>query len=134
MTTILLIDDESDVRQAISRVLEREGYAVKTAADAASGLAILEESHVDVLISDIIMPGIDGVQAIRTVRKSNPNMKIIAISGGGNFGRNAYQPEAITTTAYLQAATEAGANWIITKPFEKAELIDCVRRLVAGTE
>tara|TARA_R110000782_G_scaffold62445_1_gene128339 strand:+ start:963 stop:1139 length:177 start_codon:yes stop_codon:yes gene_type:complete len=57
-------------------------------------------------------------------------MKIIAISGGGNFGTKAYQPKAINSTAYLQAATKAGADWVITKPFEKSELLDSIRELV----
>ena len=130
MTTILLIDDETDVRDSISRVLKREGFDVLTAENAEVGLALLKKSTVDVLVSDIIMPGMDGVQAIQHVRESNPNMKIIAISGGGNFGTKAYQPKAITTTAYLQAATEAGADWVITKPFEKSELLDSIRELV----
>ena len=133
MTNILLIDDETDVRESVSRVLEREGYTVHTAENAETGLALVANGDFDVLISDVIMPGIDGVQAIRQIRNSHPGMKIIAISGGGNFGRRAYQPEAITTTAYLQAAVEAGADWVLTKPFERSELVDCVRDLIAAT-
>ena len=130
MTRILLIDDETGVRESVSRVLERAGFEVLAAENAELGLELLEENTIDVLVSDIIMPGMDGVKAIKTIRKSNPDMKIIAISGGGNFGPSAYQPTAITTTAYLQAATEAGADWVITKPFEKAELIDRIRELI----
>jgi len=130
MTTILLIDDETDVRESIARVLERENYTVETAENAEVGLAILSKEAIDLLISDVIMPGMNGVQVIREIRKSNPNIKVIAISGGGNFGPKAYQPEAITTTAYLQAAIEAGADCVLTKPFERAELVDCVHHVL----
>ncbi len=129
MTSILLIDDETDVRDAIALVLQREGYDVETAANAEAGLALLADREFDVLISDIIMPGIDGVEAIRRARDAQPGIKVIAISGGGNFGHKAYEPNAITTTAYLQAATQAGADWVITKPFERKALVDSVKRL-----
>jgi CheY-like chemotaxis protein len=129
MATILLIDDETDVRESIAKVLSREGYEVATAPNVEQGLKLLDKQHFDVLITDVIMPGIDGVQAIRLVREINPGIRIIAISGGGNFGPKSYQPQAITTTAYLQAATEAGADWVLTKPFERADIVDAVRRL-----
>jgi len=129
MTSILLIDDESDVRESVAKVLGREGYEVESAKNAEAGLRLLAEREFDVLITDIIMPGIDGVEAIRRARGHQPGIKIIAISGGGNFGARLYKPDAITTTAYLHAAAEAGADWVITKPFERKTLIESVRRL-----
>ncbi|MGB5719086.1 MAG: response regulator [Woeseiaceae bacterium] len=129
MKKILLIDDETHVRDSIARVLSREGYDVETAANAEAGLTMLADAKYDVLISDIIMPGIDGVEAIRRARDAQPDIKIVAISGGGNFGHKAYEPNAITTTAYLQSAAEAGADWVITKPFERRTLVESVRRL-----
>jgi CheY-like chemotaxis protein len=130
MTTVLLIDDESDVRDSVAKVLSREGFDVATAENVEQGLKLLGKRPFDVLITDVIMPGIDGVQAIRLVREINSDIKVIAISGGGNFGPKSYQPQAITTTAYLQAATEAGADWVLTKPFQKADIVDAVRQLV----
>jgi CheY-like chemotaxis protein len=130
MTSILLIDDDPDVRDSIAEVLSLEGYDVETAENAERVRDLLDEHSYDVVITDIIMPGMSGVEAIRQARKIRPQIGIIAISGGGNFGPRAYQPEAITTTAYLQAAAEAGANAVLTKPFERAELINAVRRLV----
>ncbi|MDH4125009.1 MAG: response regulator [Gammaproteobacteria bacterium] len=131
MSSILLIDDEFDVRSAVAKVLSREGFEVSTAENVEQGLKLLDKHHFDVLITDVIMPGIDGVQAIRLVREINPDIKVIAISGGGNFGPKSYQPQAITTTAYLQAATTAGADWVLTKPFQKADIVDAVRQLVS---
>ena len=86
MTNILLIDDETDVRDSIAKVLGREGYDVDSASNAESGLALLGKKTFDVLITDIIMPGLDGVQVIIYVRDISPSIKVIAISGGGNFG------------------------------------------------
>lgn len=130
MMNILLIDDEKDVRESVAQVLSRAGYRVETADNAELGLAMLEENDFDLLISDIIMPGIDGVQTIKAVREKNKNMKILAISGGGNFGLKDYKPQAITTTAYLQAAADAGADSILTKPFTRAELVELVNNLL----
>jgi DNA-binding response OmpR family regulator len=130
MMNILLIDDEKDVRESVAQVLSRAGYRVETAENAEMGLAMLEENDFDLLISDIIMPGIDGVQAIKAIREKNKKMKILAISGGGNFGLKDYKPQAITTTAYLHAAANAGADAVLTKPFARAELVEIVNDLL----
>ena len=114
---------------AIESVLRQAGHDVETANLAETALTILKERSFDVLIMDIIMPGMDGVEAIRHVRNISPDVKVIAISGGGNLGRENFKPEAIATTAYLQAAVEAGADWVLTKPFERADLVDTVSRL-----
>jgi CheY-like chemotaxis protein len=130
MHSILVIDDEPDVRDSIARALGRAGYSVRTAGNASDALAKLEHSPADVVITDIIMPKIDGVQAIESIRKLFPSVRIIAISGGGNFGISAYQPTAITTTAYLTSAENAGAHLVLTKPFESAELIQAIEKVL----
>jgi CheY-like chemotaxis protein len=129
MANILVIDDEPDVRDSIAKVLGREGYDVVAANDANHGLELLEQMHFDILITDVIMPGMDGVQAIRHIREIRPQIKVLAISGGGNFGDKGYQPEAITTTAYLKAALTAGADQVLTKPFDRVVLVDAVQSL-----
>ncbi len=123
---VLVIDDEVDVRDAIKRVLERAGYVVRTADTVAMALDDLRRGPVDVVITDIIMPKVDGVEAIHAIRSEFPLVKIIAISGGGNFGITAYQPTAITTTAYLAAAERAGAHRILTKPFESSDVVQAI--------
>lgn len=130
MHDILVIDDEPDVRDAVKRVLDRAGYAVRTVDSAVDALAELERVHTDLVITDIIMPKINGVRAIESIRKAFPSMRIIAISGGGNFGIAAYQPTAITTTAYLASAEKAGAHLVLTKPFESADLIQAVEKVL----
>src|SRR5450432_3919886 len=130
MQNILVIDDEPDVRDAVKRVLDRAGYSVRTVDSAVDVLAEFERVPTDVVITDIIMPKIDGVQAIEMIRKAFPSVRIIAISGGGNFGITAYQPTAITTTAYLASAEQAGAHLVLTKPFESVDLIRAVENVL----
>jgi CheY-like chemotaxis protein len=72
------------------------------------------------------------VEVITAIRRMRCRTGIIAISGGGNFGPHAYKPEAITTTAYLAAAQQAGADAVLTKPFDKDDLLEAVRRLLAS--
>src|SRR6202166_2466019 len=130
MHSILVIDDEPDVRDAVKRVLDRAGYTVHTTDSATDALAELERTRTDVVITDIIMPKIDGVQLIESIRKLFPSVRIIAISGGGNFGISAYQPTAITTTAYLASAEQAGAHLALTKPFESIDLIQAIEKVL----
>ncbi len=130
MQNVLVVDDEIDVRDAIKRVLDRAGYSVRVTDTAGGALEELRRSTADVVITDIIMPKINGVEAIEFIRKEFPAVRIIAISGGGNFGITAYQPNAITTSAYLAAAERAGAHRILTKPFESRELIRAVEQVL----
>lgn len=130
MQNILVVDDEPDVRDSLKRVLDRAGYLVRTAANAVDAMTELERSPADLVITDIIMPKLDGVQAIEMICKAFPAIRIIAISGGGNFGVSAYKPAAITTTAYLASARNAGAHLVLTKPFEAVELIQAVEKVL----
>jgi CheY-like chemotaxis protein len=128
--SVLVVDDEVDVRDAIKRVLDRAGYSVRLVENGAGALTELRTCRADVVITDIIMPKINGVEAIDSIRKEFPSVRIIAISGGGNFGLAAYQPNAITTSAYLAAAERAGAHMILTKPFESKDLIQAVEQVL----
>jgi DNA-binding NtrC family response regulator len=130
MHSILIIDDELDVRDAVARVLSRAGYVTRTAETASDALADLHHSPAEVVITDIIMPKVNGVQAIELITKAFPAVRLIAISGGGNFGATAYQPTAITTTAYLAAAEKAGAHLVLTKPFDAQDLIQAVEKVL----
>lgn len=130
MTKILLIDDEEDIRDSVTKTLSRAGYSIDAVTSAEDALTYSKENSVDLVITDLIMPEINGVELIRKLREDHPAVKIIAISGGGNFGPLAYQPDAITTTAYLEAAADAGADSVLTKPFQRDDLIAQVKALV----
>jgi CheY-like chemotaxis protein len=132
MLRILVIDDEPYVREALERVLKSSAVTVVGAADAITGLAVLQTSPIDLVIIDVVLPGMDGVAAIKQIRRDHKNIRIIAISGGGNFGLSAYLPEAISTHAYLAACKAAGAEGTLAKPFETAELRSLIDRVTAG--
>jgi len=132
MQHILVVDDEPFVLDALKRVLATSAATVIGASNADAGLSVLRESPVDLVIIDVILPGMDGVAAIKVIRREFPGVRIIAISGGGNFGLNSYLPDAISTSAYLAACKAAGANGTLAKPFETAELRTLIDQLQAA--
>lgn len=132
MSKVLIIDDEKDVRIVLKEVLQRAGYDTTVAADAREGLEKLESDGADLVITDVIMPGIDGVATVERIRENHPDMPIIVISGGGNVAPMEYEPGAISTSAYLLSATNAGADRTLTKPFERQELVNAVQDLLGN--
>ena len=130
MSRVLIVDDEPDVCDALCRVLKRAGYDPVFALDAESALELQRSDCADVVITDIIMPGQDGVELIKTLREKYPHIGIVAISGGGNVALAGYQPDAIKTAAYIAAAEKAGADCCLTKPFERADLLNTVADLM----
>lgn len=123
MTAILVIDDEAEIRDTMSRLLKQHGHSVRTARDAPSGLAEQRRAPAELVITDIIMPHGNGVEFIAELRREFPGLRIVAMSGGGNFAPQSYAPEAITTSSYLAAATEVGADQVLTKPFDRSALL-----------
>ena len=130
MPSVLVIDDEPDVRESIQQVLGRAGFDVTTADNGLAGVQDFFSCPADVVIVDIIMPRSNGIEVIKEIRAKFPGARIIAITGGGNFGPFGYKSGTITTDAYLASATESGADAVMTKPFHRQELIALVRSLV----
>ena len=130
MAKIIVIDDEADIRNVLKEVLERAGHEVDIADSSDAGLDILRDKGADLVITDIIMPGKDGVDTVYQIRMEFPNTRVIVISGGGNVAPTDYQPSAISTSAYLASADAAGADVTLTKPFERAEILNAVNELV----
>jgi CheY-like chemotaxis protein len=128
MASILVVDDEPDVAEAISAVLEHAGFAVVTADSAARGLQAVAAQRFDVVVTDIIMPRVNGLELIRKLRAEHPRIRIVAISGGGSFGPLSLKPDAISTHAFIAAAREAGAEDVLTKPFDMEDLLSVVRK------
>lgn len=119
---VLLIDDEEGVRTVIREVLDRAGYEVEVAEDGAHGLKIFAANPTPVVITDLIMPQMDGLEMIGALRRAYPWVKIIAISGGGRR----------LSRDYLPAAQALGADRILYKPFEPSEIVETVRELMAS--
>jgi DNA-binding response OmpR family regulator len=128
MACVLVVDDEPDIGEVIRRVLERAGFETTVTQNAAAALAAIEVRTPDVIITDIIMPKTNGVDLIKKVRAEHPRVRVIAISGGGSFGPLTYKPDAISTHAFLAAARDAGADEVLTKPFDLSELLAAIRR------
>ena len=133
MKSVLIIEDEAAIRRVLSRVLERAGFIVRTAENGDDALQQLRAAEVDIVITDIIMPKMHGVDAIKRIVKEFSRVRIIAISGGGNFGITDYKPDAITTSAYLAAARKAGAHALLTKPFQTAEILHAINLATSDT-
>lgn len=129
---VIVIDDEEDIRFVLGEVLKRAGFDVRLAPDAAIGLEQLRDSRADLVITDVIMPGKDGVEAVYDIRMEFPNTKIIVISGGGNIAPQEYEPDSIKTSAYLASAADAGADITLTKPFDRAGILAAVNDVLAN--
>jgi CheY-like chemotaxis protein len=123
---VLVVDDEPDIRLALTRVLEKVGYSVTTATDGVKGLELLRTAGADILVTDMVMPRMNGVELIRTASREMPHLRIAAISGGGVHGAGTYPESAIGTSAYLSAARDAGAHTVLTKPFEVHDILVAV--------
>ena len=130
MVSILVVDDDVEVGEVIRRVLERGGFGVRVVNSADAALHAVNESEPDVVVTDVIMPRQNGVDLIRALRALSAQIRIVAISGGGSFGPSSYKPDAISTHAYLAAARAAGAGEVLSKPFDKEELLKAVRRVL----
>ena len=126
MASILVIDDERDVREALASALTRMGHSVRVAADGPAGIEACRAAPVDLVITDLVMPRAHGFDVIGQLRADYPQLRFVAISGGGNFAAESYEPDAVTTTAYLAAAREFGAVAVLSKPFSRAELLRAI--------
>ncbi len=119
---ILVVDDEPSILSGIHDLLKIafEESEIFCAEDGLKATQLLEHTQVDLIITDILMPEKEGLETITEVREKYPQIKIIAMSGGGKTGR----------MNFLQMAKELGASAVIDKPFDPSELIQTVRRLL----
>lgn len=120
MARILIIDDDLQILTMLKLMLEHEGYEVTTAGDGKSGVKSYRKNPADLVITDIIMPDQEGLETISELRQDFPDLRIIAMSGGGR----------IDSGQYLNIAKEFGANCIFTKPIEREKLVNAVKKLL----
>jgi DNA-binding NtrC family response regulator len=119
METILIIDDEKSLLDLLSVVFKKEGYAVKSALSAAAGFEILAKEAVDLVVTDIKMPGADGMDVLRYARENLPDLPVILITAYGSI-------------AQAVEALKAGALDYVVKPFDVEELKIIVGRGLAS--
>ena len=118
--SILVIDDDETIREILRAILEREGYRVLEAPDGGEGLKQFTKTPTDLVITDLIMPGKEGIETIRELRQKFPGVKIIAVSGGGRIG----------PSSYLKMAKGVGALRTLSKPFDKTVLLEVVKEVI----
>ena len=121
MAEILLIDDESSVREFFRKVLEEAGHDVTEASSAKDGLSHLKSHPVDLVITDILMPDMDGLELTWVLHQQYPGVKVMAVSGGEQ------------DLDYCSVARFFGAHETLMKPVAVPRLLDAVSRLTTRT-
>jgi CheY-like chemotaxis protein len=113
--TVLVVDDEPDMLDNVARILRRGAYACRTAPNGREALALVEQHRPDLILTDLRMPGMDGLVLLRAIKRLSPPTPVVIFSG--------YSSEATA-----QEALEAGAAAFVGKPFNGAQLLQAARR------
>lgn len=121
MAKILVVDDEASVRTILKRTMENAGHQVIEACDGKEGIKLYHESQPDIMITDIVMPEKEGIEVIMELRQDYPDIKIIAISGGGR---------QVKAGNSLMIAEKIGACRTFTKPFDRKAVLQTVQNLL----
>ncbi|MBI5691793.1 MAG: response regulator [Verrucomicrobia bacterium] len=114
---ILLVDDDPFVRNSLLAVLQRAGCTVVAAENGKVALSLLAKQTFDWLVTDLVMPEMEGMELIRAVRLTHPQLRILAMSGGGR----------VAPCNYLPMARLLGAHRVLEKPFLFADLLAVLR-------
>src|SRR5262249_49867396 len=124
MARILLIDDDTEFCMLLREILEGAGYEVVVAHNGREGVACYEVAAIDLVITDILMPEQEGLETIIALQRINPQVKIIAMTGGGQM----------SAMDFLEVATVLGAQHTLRKPFTRQELLAAVYALTQGED
>ncbi len=117
---ILVIDDEPPVRQMLAQMLGRAGYEVEEAEDGVKAIELLKQNPADIVITDMIMPNKEGMDTIMEICRDFPELKVIAISGGGDIGAQ----------EYLSIASRCGALKTFAKPLSRDDMLSAIEELL----
>jgi CheY-like chemotaxis protein len=120
MAKILVIEDEDLVRLTVKKILQAAGHQVVEARSGLEGLASYKRSPCDLVITDLIMPDMDGVTTIKELKRDFPSARVIATSGGGRTGN----------LDFLKLADLYGADATLPKPYGAADLIKIVQKVL----
>lgn len=117
---VLVVDDEDDLRSTLERFLTIRGYQVRGARDGRAALAALATAPADLVVTDLYMPGMDGMEFLMALRTLTPRPRVLVMSGGGGVDHD-----------MLETAEALGATGTISKPFDLSGLADAVKRALA---
>ena len=120
MKRILFVDDNDSFRNAFARIIEKPGYRVTEAVDGKAGLLRFQAETPDLVICDLIMPEVEGMQTIQKMLHRQPGIRFIAIAGGGR----------INPLDYLRLAEKLGVAGTVSKPFSTDELLSAIERAI----
>ena len=123
MQDILVVDDDGTYRTIVMRVLTRAGFSVSGVRTGEEALAVLDQSTPSIVVTDILMPDMDGLELIRAIRRTGRGIGIIAISGGSD-----------PMFDFLPAASIFGADLALRKPFELASMVVAVNQLLLARQ
>ena len=115
MVSVLIVDDDETLCRVIAGELTRAGYATREIHDSRDVVKLFEDQPSDIVITDIFMPNVDGLEVIRHIRRVAPGAAIVAMTGVDDVGAD-----------YLKAARAFGAHHVLRKPFRIAELLDAI--------
>lgn len=121
MARILIVDDEPDMRLAVRNVLKLRGYEISEAGDGPSALDLARETRPDLVLLDMRLPGMDGIEVLAGLKKIDDTVPVVMITGYG----------------HIQSAVDVmklGASEYLQKPFENAQLVETVKRFVQGPQ
>ena len=127
MARVLVIDDDELFVKLMCHSLKQKGHAVEFALDGQKGWKAFCEGSFDIVVCDIVMPEQEGIETIKRIRKLNPDVGIIAVSGG-------LSRSATTKFDVLDIVTKLGANATLRKPFPLSELASCVERVLTRNQ
>lgn len=120
MAKILVIEDEELVRRSFEAIFDSRGDEVFLAKNGLEGLKAFDANPADLVVCDILMPEMEGIETIRELRRRSASVPIISVSGGGRMGN----------TNFLEIARKCGADAALAKPFSVDELKSLVGRLL----
>lgn len=122
MAQILVVDDDPGVRSLIEQCMIRFGHDVDTAVDGFDAVEKMASAAYDLVMTDVVMPEMDGVKLIAHIRETYPALRVVAISGGGG--------DMSLAPVWLERARKAGASRVLLKPFHAEDLCELTDELL----
>lgn len=120
MAKVLIIDDDLQILEILRRIYEDHSYDVRTASNGVEGIRRFREEPADLVVTDLVMPDKEGLETIQELKRDYPDLKIIAMSGGGRIG----------SENYLNVAELYGAERVFKKPFRLDDMIAAAKELL----